>query len=80
MQDEEDDAVVVRRPAKNRQKKVIDDEDDDIEEEVPEDHKSPQKTAEGTEARRTAMHSEVTSSHALGGGKDDDGSVKSLKR
>lgn len=34
-----------------------------------------------TDARRTtAMHSEVTSSRGIAVGKEDDGSVKSLKR
>ena len=67
----------MRRPTKNRTKKVIDDED---EEEVEETKTSPQKIQpEGTDRRTTAMHSEATSSHAFGG-KEEDGSVKSLKR
>lgn len=73
---------MTRRPAKNRAKKVIDDEDED-EAPEPEETKTPLKNVDTTTdaaKRTTAMHSEVTSSRGIGGEKDDDGSVKSLKR
>ena len=77
--------MVIRRPTKNRQKKVIDDEDEDGDEGEAaahaEESKTPKKNMDTTDARRTtAMHSEVTSSRGIIGGKEDDGSVKSLKR